>query len=68
MVEEETTTDVLNEILRAGVGPLNRTIYLAWMYGDDFEDWTREEIDAVLPGIFKTVSDDDRVGPIEGSA
>ena len=64
--KEETTTDILNEILNAGAGPLDRTIYLAWMYGH-FEDWPKD-VDAVLPGVFKTVSDDDRVGPIEGSA
>ena len=64
--KEETTTDILNEILNAGAGPLARTIYLAWMYGH-FGDWPKD-LDAVLPGVFKTVSDDDRIGPIEGSA
>ena len=63
---EETTTDVLNEILNAGAEPLDRTIYMAWMYGH-FEDWLKD-IDVVLPGIFKTVSEADRVGSIEGSA
>ncbi len=63
---EETTTDILNEILNAGAGPLDRTIYMAWMYGH-FEDWPKD-VDAVLPGVFKTVSKDDRIGPIEGSA
>ena len=64
--KEETTTDILNEILNAGAGPLDCTIYLAWMYGH-FEDWPKD-VDAVLPGVFKTVSDDDHIGPIEGSA
>ena len=45
MTEEETTTDILNEILNAGAGPLDRTIYLAWMYGH-FEDWPKD-VDAV---------------------
>ena len=64
--KEETTTGILNEILNAGAGPLDRTIYMACMYGR-FEDWPKD-VDAVLPGVFKTVSDDDRIGPIEGSA
>ena len=64
--KEETTTDILNEILNAGAGPLDRTIYLAWMYGH-FEDWPKD-VDAVLPGVFKTVSKDDRIGPVEVSA
>ena len=63
---EETTTDVLNEILNAGAGPLDRTIYMACMYGH-FDDWPKD-IDVVLPGIFKMVSDGDRIGPVEGSA
>ena len=66
MTEEETTTNILNEILNAGAGPLDHTIYLAWMYGH-FKDWPKD-VDAALPGIFKTVSDDDRVGSIEGNA
>ena len=64
--QEETTTDILNEILNAGAGPLDRTTYLAWMYGH-FEDWPKD-VDAVLPGVFKTVSEADRVGSIKGSA
>ena len=63
---EATTTDILNEILNAEAGPLDRTIYMAWMYGH-FEDWLKD-IDVVLPGILKTVSDGDRIGPVEGSA
>ena len=66
MTKTEATTDILNEILDAGAGPLDRTIYLAWMYGQ-FEDWPKD-VDAVLPGIFKTVSEADHVGSIEGSA
>ena len=64
--KEETTTDILNEILNAGAGPLDRTIYLAWMYGH-FEDWPKD-VDAVLPGIFKMTSDGDRIGTFEGRA
>ena len=64
--ENNSTTYILNEILNAGAGPLDCTIYLAWMYGH-FEDWPKD-VDAGWPGVFKTVSDDDRVGPIEGSA
>ena len=63
---EETATDVLNGILNAGAGPLDRTIYMACMYGH-FEDCP-EDINVVLPGIFKMVSDGDRIGPVEGSA
>jgi len=39
---------------------------MAWVYGH-FEDWPKD-IDVVLPGIFKMVSDGDRIGPVEGSA
>ena len=64
--KEETTTDILNEILRAGARTLDPAIYLAWIYGH-FEDWPKD-VDAALPDIFKTVSDDDRVGTIKGNA
>ena len=63
---EETTTDVLNEILNAGVEPLDRTIYVVCMY-DHLEDWPKD-IDNVLAGIFKMVSDGDGIGPVEGRA
>jgi len=63
---EETTTDVLNEILNAGAGPLDRTIYMACMYGH-FEGWPKD-IDVVFPGIFKMTSDRDRIGTFEGRA
>ncbi len=63
---EETTTDVLNEILNAGAGPLDRTIYMACMYGH-FDDWPKD-IDVVLPGIFKMTSDGDRMRTFEGRA
>jgi hypothetical protein len=65
MIKKETTTDILNEMLREGC-PLDRTAYLAYMYGPP-EEWPKDE-DAALPGIFKTVSKDDRVGVIKGSA
>tara|TARA_B100002051_G_C16590170_1_gene562372 strand:- start:344 stop:583 length:240 start_codon:yes stop_codon:yes gene_type:complete len=64
--KEETTTVILNEILNARAGTLDHTIYLVWMYGH-FEDWPKD-VDAVLPGVFKTVLKADRVGSIEGSA
>ena len=63
---EETTTDVLNEILNVGAGPIDRTIYMACMYGH-FEDCSKD-IDVVLPGIFKMTSDGDRIGTFEGRA
>ena len=63
---EETTTNVLNEILNAGAGPLDRTIYVVCMY-DHLEDWPKD-IDVVLPGIFKMTSDGDRIGAFEGRA
>ena len=67
MIEtEETTTDVLNEILNAGAGPIDRTIYMACMYSH-FEDWPND-IDVLLPGIFKMASDGDRIGTFEGRA
>tara|TARA_Y100001934_G_scaffold253444_1_gene318468 strand:- start:2206 stop:2421 length:216 start_codon:yes stop_codon:yes gene_type:complete len=66
MNNAETTTELLNQILNEGVGPLNRAHYLAYMYGPP-EEWP-EDIEASLPGIFKTVSNEDRVGAVEGSA
>jgi hypothetical protein len=39
---------------------------MACVYGH-FEDWPKD-IDVVLPGIFKIVSDGDRIGPFEGRA
>jgi hypothetical protein len=63
MAEEETTTDILNEMIREGC-PLDRTAYLAFMYGPQ-EEWPKD--DAALPGVFKTVSEDDRVGVVKGS-
>ena len=46
--------------------PLNRIAYLAYMYGPP-EEWPKD-VDAALPGVFKTVSEDDRVGAVKGSA
>ena len=65
MTETETTTDILNEMIRDGC-PLDRTCYLAYMYGPP-EEWPKDE-DAALPGVFKKVSEDDRVGAVKGSA
>ena len=46
--------------------PLDRTPYLAYMYGPP-EEWPKD-VDAALPGgVFKTVSEDDRVGAVKGS-
>ena len=64
MTETETTTDLLNEMIREGV-PLDSMCYLAYVYGPP-EWWPKDE-DAALPGIFKTVSEDDRVGAVRGS-
>ena len=63
--ENESITDVLNEMIRDGC-PLNRIAYLAYMYGPP-EEWPKD-VDAALPGVFKTVSEDDRVGAVKGSA
>ena len=65
MIENETTTDILNEMIRYGC-PLDRTAYLAYMYGPP-EEWPKD-VDAALPGVFKTVSKNDRVGAVKGSA
>jgi hypothetical protein len=65
MTEAETTTDILNEMIRYDC-PLDRTAYLAYMYGPP-EEWPKAE-DAASPGIFKTVSENDRVGAVRGSA
>ncbi len=65
MTKEETTTDILNEMIRDGC-PLDRICYLAYMYGPP-EEWPKDEV-AALPGVFKTISEDDRVGAVKGSA
>ena len=65
MPDDETTTDILNEMIREGC-PLDRTCYLAYVYGPP-EEWPKD-VDAALPGVFKTVSEDDRVGAVKGSA
>lgn len=65
MTKIETTTDILNDMIRNGC-PLDRTAYLAYMYGPP-EEWPKDE-DAALPGVFKVVSGEDRVGIIKGSA
>ena len=53
MSEDESTTDILNEMIKYGC-PLNRMAYLAYMYGPP-EEWPKD-VDAALPGVFKTVS------------
>jgi hypothetical protein len=65
VTETETTTEILNEMIKDGC-PLNRTCYLAYMYGPP-EEWPKN-IEAALPGVFKKVSDDDHVGVVIGSA
>ena len=65
MTENESISDILNEMIRYGC-PLNSTAYLAYMYGPP-EEWPKD-VDAALPGVFKTVSKDDRVGAVKGSA
>jgi len=65
MPDDESTTDILNEMIKYGC-PLNRMAYLAYMYGPP-EEWPKD-VDAALPGVFKTVSEDDRVGAVKGSA
>ncbi len=41
MTRTETTTDILNKMIRDGC-PLDRTCYLAYMYGPP-EEWPRDE-------------------------
>jgi len=65
VTETESTTEILNKMIRDGC-PMNRTCYLAYTYGPP-EEWPKD-VDATLPGIFKTVSEDDRVGAVKGSA
>ena len=60
---EETKTNVINEILNAGARPFDRTIYMAWMHG--YLEELPKDIDVVLPGIFKMVSNGDRIEPVE---
>jgi hypothetical protein len=61
----ETTTDILNNIIKNGC-PLDRGRYFAYMYGPP--EWWPNDEDAALPGVLKTVSEDDRVGAVKGSA
>ena len=65
MQKNDDTNLVLNEMIKDGL-PLERTAYLAYVYGPP--EWWPEDIETVLPGVFKTVSDDDRVGQVKGSA
>ena len=64
MPETETTTDILNNIIKDGC-PLDRVHYFAYMYGPP--EWWPEDEDAALPGVLKTVSENDRVGAVKGS-
>ncbi len=65
MPDDESTTDILNEMIRDGC-PLDRTCYLAYMYGPP-EEWPKD-VDAALPDVLKRVSGKDRVGVVVGSA
>jgi hypothetical protein len=65
MQEDEDTNSILNEMLNEGIS-LDRTSYLAYVYGPP--EWWPKDVENALPGVFKTVSDDDRVGPVKGSA
>ncbi len=65
MMENDSTTSILNEMIKDGL-PLERMNYLAYVFGPP--EWWPEDIDNALPGVFKTVSSDDRVGKIKGSA
>jgi hypothetical protein len=62
---EESLNDILNEMLNEGVS-LTPTYYFAYMFGPP-ECWP-EDRDAALPGIFKSVSKDDKIGRVVGSA
>lgn len=64
MTKSESITAILNDMIKDGC-PLDRMCYLAYMYGPP-EEWPKD-VDAALPGIFKTVSKDDRVGVVKGS-
>ena len=63
MTKTETTTDVLNNLIKDGC-PLDRMHYFAYMYGPP-ERWPDDE-DAALPGVLKIVSENDLVGAVQG--
>jgi hypothetical protein len=65
MQENNDTVSILNDMLNDGIS-LDRTSYLAYVYGPP--EWWPKDIESTLPGVFKFVSDDDRVGPVKGSA
>ena len=59
------TQEFLAEMLSEGL-PIEPMTYLAYVYGPP-ECWP-EDTEGALPGILKTVSKDDKVGRIIGSA
>lgn len=63
--EISETQEILAEMLRDGLSiePLS---YLAYVYGPP-ECWPKDQ-EAALPGVFKTVSEDDKIGAVQGSA
>jgi len=56
---------VLNDMVRHGVSlePMN---YLAYMFGP-YDQWP-DNREGVLPGVFKIVDHEDRIGPVLGSS